>query len=566
MQVKTILGGATLVAGLELAACTPVTDNAVTPRSLRGDFVFTKAKVYTVNKSQPWAEAVVVDDNRITYVGDNETALTHVTDNMKVIDLKGRMVLPGMIDTHVHPGVAGLASSLGVTLNTEMQPKDYLAAIKAYAEKNPDAPVIAGFGFVPPLFGPTGPTKEMLDSVVADRPVFIISGFGHSAWANSKALTILDINKDTPDPHPGAHFYRRDPDGNPTGHLVEGSAFWSYLSKLGIGKPSHFETGYANTLPEYATIGITSFFDAGTPGVQENAFIALRKMEKDDKLPVRYHGSFYVIGDEVARVAVKTLQRLRHTYESDLLRLNTIKVSNDGQAPEPGGQHLLWNGEQLGPLFTEIAAAGVDVMIHATNDHTVHETLNGIEIAKKAHPDTNSRFTITHMDFVRKSDFPRFAELDIIAGVQPMAAEAGFLSQHYMPENVLVAPLRSLIESGVILSGSSDFPACGAPLSGCTLFHGMEVSVTRQGAGQPIAQVLTPESERLSLEQAIYAHTMSSAYQIRRESDLGSLEQGKLADLIVVDQNLFAVDPQKIHETKVPFTMMNGRAVYDRLN
>ena len=145
-----------------------------------------------------------------------------------------------MIDTHVHPGVAGLASSLGVTLNTKMQPADYLTAVKSYASKNPDAPVIAGFGFIPPLFGSTGPTKEMLDSVVSDRPVFLISGFGHSAWVNSKTLEVLGINKDTPDPHPGAHFYRRDADGNPTGHLVEGSAFWSHLDKLGIGTPAHF--------------------------------------------------------------------------------------------------------------------------------------------------------------------------------------------------------------------------------------------------------------------------------------------------------------------------------------
>ena len=333
-----------------------------------------------------------------------------------------------------------------------------------------------------------------------------------------------------------------------------------------VSEPLHiFEAGYMSTLPEYPTVGITSFFDAGTPDVQENAFIALRKIEKEGNLPVRYHGSFYVTGNEEASVAVESLQRLRNTYTSDLLRLNTIKVSNDGQAPEPHKQHLLWNGERLGRLFTKIATAGMDVMIHATNDNTVHETLNGIEIAKKAQPDTDSRFTITHMDFIQQSDFTRFADLDIIAGVQPMSAEAGFLSQHHMPENVLVAPLRSLIESGVVLSGSSDFPACGAPLTGCTPFYGMEVSVTRQRAGKPNAQVLAPESERLSLEQAIYAYTMSSAYQIRREKDLGSIEKGKLADLIVVDQNLFEIHPHKIHKTKVLFTMMNGRPVYDRL-
>ena len=120
--------------------------------------------------------------------------------------------------------------------------------------------MIAGFGFLPQVFGPKGPKKELIDAVVSDRPVFIISGHGHSAWANSKALEVLKINKDTPDPHPGTHFYRRDAEGNPTGHLVEGAAFWSHLDTLGIGLPQDFKTGYAATLSLFSQVGITALF------------------------------------------------------------------------------------------------------------------------------------------------------------------------------------------------------------------------------------------------------------------------------------------------------------------
>ncbi len=201
------------------------------------DYIFTNAKVYTVDTAQPWAEAVVVDGNRITFVGDTETALTYRDADTRIIDVDGHMMMPGLSDIHTHPGVAGLATALGVILTPDMRVDDYLNAVKQYADANPDAEVIAGFGYLPPVFGPAGPSKDMLDSVVSDRPVFIISGFGHSAWTNSKALEVLNITRDTPDPVPGAHFYRRDSNGDPTGHLVEGAAFWSHLSALGLGTP-----------------------------------------------------------------------------------------------------------------------------------------------------------------------------------------------------------------------------------------------------------------------------------------------------------------------------------------
>ena len=225
-----------------------------------------------------------------------------------------------MIDTHMHPGIFGLASSLGVNLVAKRTIEDYQQAIANYAQENPDATVIAGFGFLPERFGPKGPNKALIDAVVSDRPVFIISGHGHSAWANSKALEALGINKNTPDPHPGAHFYRRDADGNPTGHLVEGAAFWSHLDTLGIGRPADFKTGFEATLSLFSQVGITALFDAGTPGVQENAFKALTEIEQAGKLPVRYHASFYVINEEDSTVAVETIQRFREQYTTELLR------------------------------------------------------------------------------------------------------------------------------------------------------------------------------------------------------------------------------------------------------
>ena len=159
----------------------------------------------------------------------------------------------------------------------------------------------------------------------------------------------------------------------------------------------------------------------------------------------------------------------------------------------------------------------------------------------------------------------RFISQDIIANVQPMAAQVGFFWGQQLPADTLVAPWNSLTNKGVVVSASSDFPACGAPIWGCTPFHSIETGVTRQAQGNKDDKILAPESERMTVGQLIKAHTLQSAYQVRREDDLGSIEEGKLADLIVVNQNLFEVSPYEIHKTKVQLTMMNGTVVHEQL-
>ena len=530
------------------------------------DFVFANGRVYTVDDAQPWAEALAVRANRIAYVGSTAEACRLVGSATRVINLRGRLMLPGMIDTHMHPGVAGLAVALGVNLVEAQTEAEYVAAVRRYAESNPNAPVIGGFGFVPQVFGPGGPTKAALDSAVSDRPVFIISGHGHSAWANSKALEVLGITKDTPDPHPGAHFYRRHQTGEPTGHLVEGAAFWSHLPALDIGTPDQFVAGYPTVLSLLPQVGITSLFDAGTPAVQEGAFNALKQLESAGDLPLRYFASFYAIDEADAAVAVDTLKRFRRDYTTELLRPSAIKISNDGQSPDFRTPHLQFDGRQLAPIFTSIAAAGENVMIHATNDRTVKETLDGIEAAKRAHPHSESRFIITHGDVMSVRDFERYVSLDVVASMQPMVAQVGFFGNQQVPKDRLVLPLRSLRERGVVVSASSDFPACGAPIWGCTPFHGIEVGVQRGvGPASVMDQPLAPDDERMSVAEAVRAYTLGSAYQVGMEGELGSLEKGKLADLIVVDQNLLEVDTYRIHETKVLMTMVNGRVVHGGL-
>ena len=539
------------------------------PAVQASDLVLYNAKIYTQNDQHPWAEAIVAEAGKIVYVGNSEDAKRYINDQSQAIDLKGKLVIPGLIDAHMHPGVVSLMSQLGVILLGESGPKDYVQAIKEYADSNPDAKVIAGFGFFPERFDNQGPRKELLDAVVPDRPVFIVSGWGHSAWANSKALELLDINKDTPDPFPGAHQYRRDSDGEPTGHLIEGAAFWAHLKRLGLGSIDQFKAGYADFLPSLSTIGITTVFDAGTPNVQENAYQALMALEQENKLNVRYMGSNYLITQEEADNAVATMTHLQQSYSSTMVKPVSHKISNDGIALF-GDYFLQFQEDELTNILSRMAKNNQDSMIHSIHPEAIHVTINAIEKALQAQPDTHSRFTLTHSMGLKPEDYERVAKLKIVINAQPQTIEelgSQDYHQHALTElgdnwHGEFAKNKTLLDLGVILSSSSDFPACGAPgVEFCSPFHGMEAAVTRSPIGSDYS--VPSEDEKLSVAEALKTYTINAAYQLRLENETGSLEVGKLADMAILNQNLFDIDHNEIHTTQVDMTIVNGKVVYE---
>jgi hypothetical protein len=212
----------------------------------------------------------------------------------------------------------------------------------------------------------------------------------------------------------------------------------------------------------------------------------------------------------------------------------------------------------------------IDVMIHASADESVHSALDAIEYAKKNARNTHSRFTIAHVNMVRNSDFKRFKELNVIANIQPFNAQGdGYYAYRYMLygdkwENKL-ARYNTFFKKGVVVSSSSDFPACNNDLNQCSPFHGMEMGMTRQKVGSSIDAAILPDpKERLSLTQMIKAYTLNAAYQLHQEKNIGSLEIGKKADFIILDRNPFKTNPKEIHTIQVKTTIMNGKIVYDK--
>ena len=535
------------------------------------DYVFKNGSVYTVDQAKPWANAVAVEGNEIVYVGNNAGVEQHITENTQVIDLEGKMLLPGFIDTHMHPGVGALMFNIGVHLIHKFTPEEYLDAVREYAAANPEIEVIGGFGFRDEVFEDGGPTKELLDQAVSDRPVFIVSGGGHSAWANTKAMEVLGIDKDTPDPQEGVHFYKRDADGNPTGYLLEGAAFWSHLETLGLGTKQHFLDGYPSMLGEFPTAGITALFDAGTPGVQEYALQALVEMDQAGILPVRYNASNYIITREHAQRAVPELERLKRLYTSEMVRPVAIKISNDGAAPD-GGSHIQFEEEELTGILTDIAEAGADVMIHVTGPETIAQGINAMERARAAVGNHDSRFVLTHINTVEDKDFARLRDVQIIPSVQP--AMLGmveqwqywmFMASSWFEMHNRVGMHNSMINAGAMVTISSDYPACPGTIRECSPLVSIAAAHNRQKFGEEDAWIIPAETERTTLADMIRATTINAAYQVRMEDEIGSIETGKLADMIVLEKNLFEIGRHEIHDTKVLMTMVNGRIVFDEM-
>lgn len=540
------------------------------------DFVFRNGRIYTVSPAQPWAQAVAVTGNTITYVGDDAGAKALEGPDTHVVDLKGNLLLPGFVEGHIHPFLGSFLSS-GVDLQVPTG-EDALAAIAAYAKEHPDGPV-RGFGWRVDMFGPEGPTRQELDRVLPDRPGFFFAIDGHSMWANSKALEKAGVGRHTPDPIPGFSYYARDTHGDPTGYVLEVDAVLSLVNAVDPISPHSMQTLLETWLPKASAAGITSVFDAGVPpiGDDQGALIALyTDLEQRGKLPFRVVGSYAVKGPPVDD-AVAKLTDIRNRISSELVTVGVVKIIGDGTqggytawliepyADKPdsiGGSPF--TEEQWHQLVREVDAAGFDVHIHACGEHTARTGLDSIEAAIAANPPRDRRHTVAHLVYVEDPDSQRFGKLGVIAQfsanwmsadpdtVQNMAARYG------RPRQGLFYRTQDVLRSGGRISLGTDWPAAGY-FSTYKPLDSIQIGVTRQLIGEPNAPVLAPADQRLSVEEAVHANTMGAAYQIRLDDKVGSVEVGKRADLIVLDTNIFEVDPHDIHRATITMTMMNGQ-------
>lgn len=564
------LAGATIILAVAamVSSCTTIQDPGV-------DMVFVNAKAYTLDAEHPWAEAVAIDGDTIVYVGDNAGALALAGSATEQHDLKGKMLLPGFIDTHMHP-VAGGAYARALSLDTFGTVEGWVEAIGEYADANPSAPLIFGYGFLGTTFGAAGPTSSMIDAVVTDRPVLIMDEGFHGAWANTRALEVLGITRDTVDPVPGFSYYKRDASGNPTGYLLEGTAGLA-MEALNVITEDVVVDGTAYVIDTLNSYGVTSVFDAGAIGYEDLLTSVLKRIEDSGDMTVRIVGSYRPGGPEDVAQAVEHAGRWRATIKGENYHYRMLKIMLDGTVEgrtaamfedyqgEPGNKgELVFTQQQMIQMISGAAGEKIDVHVHALGERAVHETLNAIEAARKAHPDSSTRYAICHIQVITDEDLPRFAELDVIAQSTPLWASYDTFGKPFVSEDQFNRYWRfkSLHDLGVKLTWGSDFPASGAGMLGMSPILQMEIGRTRQNPGEPKALIQPRKSERLDIDTLIRGYTLNAAYQLHMEDQLGSLSVGKKADLVVLNKNLFEVRHYEIHKTRVLMTIMDGNVVY----
>lgn len=538
--------------------------------------VFRGGAVYTLDPRCPWAQAVAVRGRYIVRVGTDADVAAELGADTRIVELDGRMLLPGFVEAHIHPVVGSFFTS-GVDLQLGSKP-DALAAIAAYATANPSGPV-RGFGWRVDMFGPEGPHRADLDAIVPDRPVLLFAIDGHSVWVNSKALEIAGITTDTVDPVPGFSFYARDDAGEPTGYVLELPAALGLIDAIEPMTKSLLTRLFAQWAPRAAAAGITAVFDAGLPPTDNDPgelVTIYTDLEAKGLLPFRVLASHLVKSPPVDD-AVSQALALQHRFDTELVKGGVLKIIGDGTA-EGYTAHLLepyadrldsvgqtpFSPEEWRRMVVEADAAGVDVHIHAVGDRTARIALDAIEAAIEVNPARDRRHAVAHLVTVDPADIPRFGRLGVIAQVtgnwmsaDPSTVEVAL--QRYGPKRQRECMrVRAILEAGGTLSFGTDWPAAGY-FSTYKPLDAIQVAVTRQLIGDPRAAVLEPIDQRLDLSQALHATTLGAARQLRLDHAVGSIEAGKLADLVVLRRNLFDVDPHEIAFTSVDMTMMNGR-------
>jgi len=551
----------------------PTPDTAADPDATT---VFRGGCVYTLDAGRPWAQAVAVRGREILAVGSDAEVAAAAGPGGRIVELAGRMLIPGFVEAHIHPLLGGLLTS-----GADLQVPDRDAALSAvadYVELNPDGPV-RGFGWRMDMFDPEGPHRDDLDEILPDRPALLFGIDAHGMWVNTATLKRAGINRDSPDPVPGFSTFARDADGEPTGFIQEAPAMLSVLSAVEPLTPDVLSGLFAGWAEKAAGAGITALFDAGMPpaeGDPDGLADIYTDLEARGRLPFRVVVS-HLVKEPPLDGAVAAVLGLRERLGTELVSGGVMKILGDGtleghtaylmepyaDRPDSVGQ-TPFTERQWHRLIAEADAAGLDVHVHALGDRTVRIALDAIEAAIAANPERDRRHTIAHLELVDDADLPRFGRLGVIGQFSAnwMAADpsnTGTTLDRCGPARyrTIYRP-RALIDGGATIAFGSDWPAASW-FSTYKPLDAIETAVTRQSVGRPDMAVLEPARERLDLAQALHAATLGAARQLRLDHLVGSVQPGKRADLVVLRSNLFEIDPHHIAATPVDMTMMNGR-------
>jgi len=525
--------------------------------------------IFTADPQRPWAQALLVDADRIIAVGGQEIIDDCAHQAVEHVDIEGGLVVPGFVDGHVHVGMTG-SSMLKAQLQGAGSLEEIQRRILEWARANPTAPRVLGTNWVHGDITGGIPSREMLDTIVPDRPVYLEAFDFHSSWVNSAALIELGIDRDTPDPVGGRIV--RDPDsGEATGYLLENASVnyvWALLNKL---EPAVRDRHIATALDAFSRAGITSVVEMA---LEESHLESMLRMDARGELKQRIVGHMIIwrSGNSTEEVAlVKRAIELAAQHRGDRLRVGGIKIIADGtidnctaglSKPYSNGESSepIWDAEALNPVVAAADAAGLQVAIHAIGDAAITLAVDAIENAIKVNGSSGQRHRIEHLEYARQEDIERMGKLGITASMQPVHLDPAYLDNW----KALLGPERAsqgwawplYQAAGSTLAFGTDTPT--APY--LPLLN-MYLGSTRKSPTHPELPALRPDWA-LTLEQAIECGTRESAWAARLDHITGMLRPGLAADLVVLDRDVLSGGPSTLLDANVRLTMMNGEIVY----
>lgn len=537
---------------------------------MSADLVLINGPVFTSVRSQPYVEAVAVTDGRIAHAGDRRGVEALIDTTTRVIDLDGRLATAGYQDAHIHPGSAGMDMVRCYLLDCTSLDQA-LSEVARYASENPEEPWIRGSGWSQDWFPRGCPDKGLLDSIVGERPVFLQNRDGHGAWVNSAALDLAGVDSRTPDPADGR--IERLADGSPQGTLHEG-AQRLVSAMLPVAGRDEYVAGLARAQQYLLSLGITGWQDAHVDEVAHESYIS---MSRSGELVARVRGALWwdrlrgtdQVEELVERaretegryrpVAVKLM--LDGVIENFTASMKTPYLDESGSAT--GGTGIEFIGPQeLTEAVTLLDAAGLSCHFHAIGDKAVGAALDAVEQARAVNGGSGNRHHIAHLQVVDPVDIPRFETVDVTANCQALwACDGGYQTELTKPwigpeRASWQYPFGSLFRSGAKLAMGSDWD-----VSTPDVFAQIDVAVTRSDVDEPGEPPLNA-GEAIDLGAALIAFTAGSAYVNHLDSETGTVEQGKLADLVVLDRNPFS-EPRPAG-TKVAMTISEGKVVFER--
>ena len=547
------------------------------------DLAFVGGGVYTVDAARPWVEAVAVRGSRIVAAGTDAEVREASGPATDVVDLSGRLLLPGFQDAHIHASAGGL-NRTRVDLSESHARADYDRIVASYARANPAAEWILGAGWSLDLFDGGIPTREQLDAVVSDRPAFLVNRDHHGAWANSRALELAGITRDTPDPADGR--IERDAGGEPVGTLQEGAM--SLMER--VVPPVSMEDRLRGILVAQAylhALGITAWQEAivGTyPGVPD-CFDPYLAAASSGTLTGRVAAAlWFERGRGLDQLDGFRERRARALEDSSgRVRAGTVKIMYDGVCEnftaamlEPylaeglgaAGRGLTYfDAEELKEHVTALDGAGFQVHFHAIGDRGVRDVLDAVEAARRAGGGGN-RHHVAHLQVVHPDDLGRFGTLGVAANAQMLWAQLdGQMTELTIPflgpdRSDRQYPFESLRARGATLAAGSDWP-----ISTPDPLQQIHVGVNRVappgyafGDGGE-AEPFLPR-ERLTLDAAVRAFTAGSAF-VNQLDETGTIRVWNLADLVVLDRDVFAHPPEEIGTARAVLTLVDGRVVHE---